>query len=83
MSRSPAGQIATARNIKPQAALSVAYGAGLRGNEVCRGKGAKDRYAMLSPVVVQRLRAQWRVGNATAGCCPAVGYFRAWIRWTR
>ena len=71
--------IAAARNVKHQAALSVAYGAGLRANEVCRlkigdvdcqrmalrveqGKGAKDRYAMLSPVVLQRLRAWWRVG---------------------
>jgi integrase/recombinase XerD len=67
-----AGLIAAARNIKHQAALSVAYGAGLRASEVCRlkvgdvdsqrmalrveqGKGAKDRYAMLSPVVLQRL----------------------------
>ena len=76
-----AGLIAAARNIKHQAALSVAYGAGLRANEVCRlkvvdvdsqrmalrveqGKGAKVRYAMLSPVVLQRLRAWWRVGHA-------------------
>ena len=76
-----AALIAAARNVKHQAALSVAYGAGLRANEVCRlkigdvdsqrmalrveqGKGAKDRYAMLSPVVLQRLRAWWRVGRA-------------------
>jgi integrase/recombinase XerD len=73
-----AALIAAARNIKHQAALSVAYGAGLRASEVCRlkvgdvdsqrmalrveqGKGAKDRYAMLSPVVLQRLRAWWRI----------------------
>jgi site-specific recombinase XerD len=73
--------IAAARNVKHQAALSVAYGAGLRASEVCRlkvgdvdsermalrveqGKGAKDRYAMLSPVVLQRLRAWWRIGYA-------------------
>ena len=73
--------IAAARNVKHQAALSVAYGAGLRASEVCRlkvgdvdsermalrveqGKGAKDRYAMLSPVVLQRLRAWWRIGHA-------------------
>ena len=62
-----ASLLAATRNIKHQAALSVAYGAGLRASEVCRlkigdvdsqrmalrveqGKGAKDRYAMLSPV---------------------------------
>lgn len=73
--------IAAARNVKHQAALSVAYGAGLRASEVCRlkvgdvdsermalrveqGKGAKDRYAMLSPVVLQRLRTWWRIGHA-------------------
>lgn len=67
-----AALIAAARDIKHQAALSVAYGSGLRASEVCRlkvgdvdsqrmalrveqGKGAKDRYAMLSPVVLQRL----------------------------
>ena len=82
-----ASLIAAARNIKHQAALSVAYGAGLRANEVCRlkvgdvdsermalrvelGKGAKDRYAMLSPVVLQRLRAWWRVGHAQGKILP-------------
>lgn len=76
-----AALIAAARNIKHQAALSVAYGSGLRASEVCRlkvgdvdsermalrveqGKGAKDRHAMLSPVVLQRLRAWWRIGHA-------------------
>ena len=29
-----------------------------------RGKGRKDRYAMLSPVLLERLRAWWRVGHA-------------------
>ena len=28
------------------------------------GKGAKDRYAMLSPVLLERLRAWWRVARA-------------------
>ena len=67
--------------------MSVAYGAGLRANEVCRlkvgdvdsqrmalrveqGKGAKDRYAMLSPVVLQRLRAWWRIGHAQGKILP-------------
>jgi len=79
--------IAAARNVKHQAALSVAYGAGLRASEVCRlkvgdvdsermalrveqGKGAKDRYAMLSPVVLQRLRAWWRIGHAQGKLLP-------------
>ena len=68
--------IAAARKVKHQAALSVAYGAGLRASEVIslkitdvdsqrmtlrveQGKGAQDRYALLSPVLLQRLRA-WR-----------------------
>ena len=29
-----------------------------------QGKGRKDRYAMLSPVLLQRLRAGWRAGHA-------------------
>jgi integrase/recombinase XerD len=29
-----------------------------------QGKGRKDRYAMLSPVLLQRLRAWWRVAHA-------------------
>ncbi|MDE2397077.1 MAG: site-specific integrase [Burkholderiales bacterium] len=79
--------IAAARNIKHQAALSVAYGSGLRASEVCRlkvgdvdsqrmalrveqGKGAKDRYAMLSPVVLRRLRAWWRIGHAQGKILP-------------
>jgi integrase/recombinase XerD len=66
---------------KYQAALSVAYGAGLRAGEVValkvgdidstrmtlrieQGKGHKDRYAMLSPLLLERLRAWWRVARA-------------------
>jgi len=72
--------IAAAPNAKYQAALSVAYGAGLRAAEVCalkvtdidsermtlrveQGKGRKDRYALLSPVLLERLRAWWRIGR--------------------
>ena len=64
-----------------QAALSVAYGAGLRASEVValkvgdidstrmtlrieQGKGRKDRYAMLSPMLLERLRAWWRHAHA-------------------
>jgi integrase/recombinase XerD len=79
--------IAAAPNLKSQAALSVAYGAGLRASEVIslkvtdidsermtlrveQGKGRKDRYAMLSPVLLQRLRAWWRVGHAQGKILP-------------
>ena len=73
--------IEAAATPKYQAALSVAYGAGLRASEVVaikvgdidstrmtlrveQGKGHKDRYAMLSPVLIERLRAWWRVAHA-------------------
>ncbi|WP_321528832.1 site-specific integrase [Sedimenticola selenatireducens] len=82
LSRNEAARlIASAGNLKYQAALSVAYGAGLRASEVVglkvgdidgermvlrveRGKGRKDRYAMLSPVLLERLRTWWRVAHA-------------------
>jgi site-specific recombinase XerD len=35
-----------------------------------QGKGRKDRYAMLSPVLLQRLRAWWRVGRAQGKILP-------------
>ncbi len=35
-----------------------------------QGKGPKDRYAMLSPVVLQRLRAWWRIGHAQGKILP-------------
>ena len=73
--------ITCAGNLKYQAALSVAYGAGLRASEVVglkvgdidsqrmtlrveQGKGRKDRYAMLSPVLLERLRTWWRFARA-------------------
>jgi integrase/recombinase XerD len=79
--------IAAAPNLKSQAALSVAYGAGLRASEVIalkvgdvdskrmtlrveQGKGRKDRYAMLSPLLLERLRAWWRVGHAQGKILP-------------
>jgi site-specific recombinase XerD len=63
--------------LKYKAALSVAYGAGLRASEVAalkvsdidskrmlirveQGKGRKDRHAMLSPQLLEVLRAWWR-----------------------
>jgi len=63
--------------LKHKAALSIAYGAGLRGAEVVMlrvgdidstrmlirvemGKGRKDRHAMLSPQLLDLLRAWWR-----------------------
>ncbi len=79
--------IAAASNVKHQAALSVAYGAGLRASEVVhlkvndvdsermtlrveQCKGRKDRYAMLSPVLLQRLRSWWRIANRQGRMLP-------------
>src|SRR5271170_7316462 len=69
------------RNSKYRAALSVAYGAGLRASEVIglkvsdvdskrhvlrveQGKGRKDRYALLPPILLTRLRGWWRHARA-------------------
>ena len=79
--------IAAATHPKHQAALSLAYGTGLRASEVIglrvgdidsqrmtlrvqQGKGRKDRYAMLSPVLLERLRAWWRYANAQGKMLP-------------
>ncbi len=73
--------IGSAGNLKNQTMLAVAYGAGLRANElvslkVCdidgqrgvlrieQGKGHKDRFAMLSPVLLECLRTWWRTARA-------------------
>ena len=72
--------LAAVRSPKHRAALSVAYGAGLRASEVValkvgdvdgqrmtlrveQGKGRKDRYALLSPVLLETLRTWWRVAR--------------------
>jgi site-specific recombinase XerD len=74
-------------NLKHRAALSVAYGAGLRASEVVhlkvsdieaerrvirveQGKGKKDRYAMLSPSLLELLRTWWRVGRSQRKMLP-------------
>ncbi len=66
-----------APGLKYRAALSVAYGAGLRAGEIVslkvsdidskrmvirveQGKGRKDRYVMLSPSLLELLRAYWK-----------------------
>jgi len=73
--------IAASGNLKHQTALALAYGTGLRVNEVVslkvgdidsqrmtlrveQGKGQKDRLAMLSPILLERLRVWWRVARA-------------------
>ena len=70
-----------ASNLKHRAALSLAYGAGLRASEVThlkitdidsermiiriqQGKGRRDRYAMLSPSLLELLRRWWRQAHA-------------------
>jgi integrase/recombinase XerD len=82
-----ANLIESAGKPKYQAALSVAYGAGLRASEVValkvsdidsqrmtlrveQGKGSKDRYAMLSPVLLERLRAWWKFAHAQGKMLP-------------
>jgi integrase len=78
-----------AKNLKHQTALSVAYGAGLRVSEVTalkvgdidskrmllreQGKGAKDRYALLPPILLERLRTWWRHAHAKGKILPG-GY---------
>ena len=69
-----------APGLKYKAALSVAYGAGLRAAEVVslkigdidsqrmvirveQGKGRKDRYVMLSPHLLELLRAWWKAAR--------------------
>lgn len=76
-----------AGSLKYQAALGVAYGAGLRASEVVhltvtdidsrrmvirvdQGKGKRDRYAMLSPALLDLLRAWWREGTANHKVLP-------------
>ena len=79
--------LAAAPNLKSQAALSLAYGAGLRASEVValkvtdidgqrmtlrieQGKGQKDRYAMLSPVLLELLRCWWRHAHGLGKMLP-------------
>ena len=75
-----------APGIKYQAALSVAYGAGLRAGEVVTlkvsdidaermlirvlGKGGKHRHAMLSPQLHQLLRNWWRFARRQGKMLP-------------
>lgn len=76
-----------AGSLKYQAALAIAYGAGLRASEVVhltvtdidsrrmvirveQGKGKRDRYAMLSPALLELLRAWWREGRAQHQVLP-------------
>lgn len=78
--------IACAGNLKHQTALAVAYGTGLRVNEVIslkvtdidsqrmtlrveQGKGGRDRYDMISPILLERLRVWWRVARAQGILC--------------
>jgi integrase/recombinase XerD len=76
-----------APGLKYKTALSVAYGAGLRANEVIslkvcdidskrmlirveQGKGRKDRYVMLSPHLLNLLRAWWSAARPQGWLFP-------------
>ena len=76
-----------APGLKYKAALSVAYGAGLRAAEVVslkngdidsqrmvirveQGKGRKDRYVMLSPRLLELLRAWWKTARPQGWLFP-------------
>jgi site-specific recombinase XerD len=76
-----------APSLKYKAALSVAYGAGLRVSEVValkvgdidskrmvirveQGKGRKDRYVMLSPHLLELLRAWWKAARPQGWLFP-------------
>jgi integrase/recombinase XerD len=76
-----------APGLKYKAALSVAYGAGLRASEIIslkvsdidstrmvirveQGKGRKDRYVMLSPQLLDLLRAWWKAARPQGWLFP-------------
>ena len=82
-----ARMLAAAPGLKYKAALSVAYGAGLRVSEVValklsdiesarmlirieQGKRRKDRYAMLSPRLLELLRDWWLVCRSRSWLFP-------------
>jgi site-specific recombinase XerD len=77
----------SAPGAKYKAALSIAYGAGLRASEVLalkvsdidstrmllrveQGKGRKDRFAMLSPMLLDILREWYRIGRPAGWLFP-------------
>src|SRR4030095_3753548 len=79
--------LAHAPSLKYRAALSVAYGCGLRVSEIAnlkvgdidsahmlirveQGKGRKDRFAMLSPDLLDLLRQWWRVKRPRGWLVP-------------
>ena len=79
--------LASARNIKHKALLSLAYATGLRASEVVslkltdidrdrmvirveQGKGKKDRYVILSPILLDILREWWRVARKKGWMSP-------------
>src|ERR1700694_2004616 len=90
LSREEVGRLLEAApgpGLQYKAALSVAYGAGLRAAEVVslkdcdidskrllirveQGKGRKDRHAMLSPQLLEVLRAWWRQCRSQGGLFP-------------
>src|SRR6516225_8207698 len=68
-----------APGLKYKAALSVAYGAGLRVSDIDsqrmtlrveQGKGQRDRYVMLSPQLLELLREWWRAARPQVWLFP-------------
>ena len=56
---------------KYKAAFATAYGAERMLLRVEQGKGRKDRHAMLSPQLLEQLRAWWREGRRRGALLPA------------
>ena len=49
-----------------------------------QGKGHKDRYALLPPILLERLRVWWRYAHAAGqDAARGLAVSRAWIRWIR
>jgi integrase/recombinase XerD len=88
LSREEVGRLlAAVRGLRERAAMEIAYGAGLRLNEVLnlkvadidsdlmilrvdQGKGRKDRNVMLSPALLETLRAYWKQSRSRGWLFP-------------
>jgi len=86
--------------LRDKAALSVAYGSGLRAAEVCalrvtdidrsrmtirvnQGKGSKDRFALLSPTLLELLQNWWYQGHQQGKMLKRGWLFPSRVRLTK